>query len=655
MAEAYRTFGSYILFSEALADEIGHLYRAGEFDRSGVRRTVWLRVFDAPGTPSQDLLERFDAGNQIGEILQSSNIVGNPVYFAHGGTPAAACDHLASQPLSRVLAKVHEEGFPIPVDNALLIMEKLSLSLSAALAVEVSGSSLVHGFLHPALIFVTNDGEGLVSGFGVADQLLGLIDQPGAGEAIQPYLAPEILMTRNPSRSGDVYSLGAILYHLLTAEPLPAAPEARAGVLDRAELAYDEQLIPEDIKGLLARTLATRPEDRFSSAADFKKELDKLLYGGAYSPTTFNLALFMDRLFRSEIEIEERERTDEAGIDVTSYLQPEPAPEPVEVATPPPPVAAASQRKGLFIGVAAGLLVVAAVVVVFLIGRGPSGSAATPTPTPEEVAAQREAEAAKLKAMVEAELQRMMAEKEEEITAELVERQGKIDELQKKLRDLERSQRQKGATESAAAKRNREALQQQLAAEEEAKVERERKLEEERQRALEEARRKALAAAQTAQQQARPTSATPILGTTASQTAVPPTEGPAVPEPTEVARLEPTPEPVSDQPDTVITENMFLEPSQVDSLPAVLRDQAVIWTRGALSSRRRGVIILQATVTANGKVEDVKVLRADHGGFGIPQSASSAVQKYLFKPATKNGVKVKSYATVTIPYRFQTR
>ncbi len=76
-------------------------------------------------------------------------------------------------------------------------------------------------------------------------------------------------------------------------------------------MAYEETAVPEDIRSLLLRCLAELPEDRYSSAADFKKELDRLLYGGAYSPTTFNLALFMDRLFRSEIEAEERERAKE--------------------------------------------------------------------------------------------------------------------------------------------------------------------------------------------------------------------------------------------------------------------------------------------------------------------------------------------------------
>ena len=38
---------------------------------------------------------------------------------------------------------------------------------------------MVHGFLHPSLIYVTNDGEAIVSGFGVGEQLLTLVDAAG--------------------------------------------------------------------------------------------------------------------------------------------------------------------------------------------------------------------------------------------------------------------------------------------------------------------------------------------------------------------------------------------------------------------------------------------------------------------------------------------
>ena len=119
-----------------------------------------------------------------------------------------------------------------------------------------------------------------------------------------------------------------------------------------------------------------------------------------------------------------------------------------------------------------------------------------------------------------------------------------------------------------------------------------------------------------------------------------------------MAGVEPTAPPSGPM---AVTPNMFLDPPQVDTLPALLKEAAVSWPRAALYSRRRGVIILQATVNAAGRVEEVKVLRADHQGFGIPEAAIEAVQKYLFKPGTKDGINVKTYATVTIPYRFQTR
>ena len=80
--------------------------------------------------------------------------------------------------------------------------------------------------------------------------------------------------------------------------------------------------------------------------------------------------------------------------------------------------------------------------------------------------------------------------------------------------------------------------------------------------------------------------------------------------------------------------------------------EAHSWPGAAQKSRRQGVIILQATVNADGFVDAVKVLRADDDGFGIPEAAQEAAMGYRFKPGTKAGVKIKTYATITVPYRF---
>ena len=102
-----------------------------------------------------------------------------------------------------------------------------------------------------------------------------------------------------------------------------------------------------------------------------------------------------------------------------------------------------------------------------------------------------------------------------------------------------------------------------------------------------------------------------------------------------------------------MTADGLVDPSEVDTLPVVVRTHPVSWSRLALHSRRRGIVIVQATVDATGRVEEVRVLRADHDGFGIPQAVIQAVHRYRFDPAIKSGVPVKSHATVAKHYRFR--
>ncbi|MCD4750086.1 MAG: TonB family protein [Thermoanaerobaculales bacterium] len=627
MTQRYRSFGSYILFKEIHSDEIGHLYKAGEFDASGIKRTTWLRVFDGDGVPADDITQALDTARQIGGVLQAANVASGGTFFAEDGVPAMAYDHLAGQPLARLFEKVHEEGFPVPVDNALLIMEKIALGLASALTVDVGGLSLAHGFLHPGLILVTNDGEGVVSGFGVADALLGLLDVPTIADQVKPFLAPEVIFNRSATKRGDVYSLGAMLYQLVTGSPLPADPEAREGILDSAELLYEDEPLPDDIKALISRCIASRAEDRFSSAADFKKDLDKLLYGGNYSPTTFNLALFMDRLFRTDIEADEKDSAAESAVSVEPYLKSEPEPEMVEEV---PVVAPSGGGKNLYYAIAA-VLVLIAVGVIFIMMRGPS-TPATPELTPEQVAAQRAAQEETIRELAARLVEEKMQEQEAQIRIELEASQKRIEDLQKQLQKSTKS------TSSAADRKKQEDLQRRLEAEKEDRRRRQAAAEEEKRKLVEQARieaeetarREAEAQAVAAAVKVQPTAAPPATPTIAVAT----TTGPEAPLAT-------------------ITENQFVDPTEVDTLPAIIKEAPVDWPRSAKKSRRQGMIILRATVDARGRVEAVEILRADETGFGIPEAVMDSVRGYLFKPGTKNGVKIKTHATVTKRYVFR--
>jgi len=118
----------------------------------------------------------------------------------------------------------------------------------------------------------------------------------------------------------------------------------------------------------------------------------------------------------------------------------------------------------------------------------------------------------------------------------------------------------------------------------------------------------------------------------------------------------PPPQPTAvSQADPLIEENGFVDPTEVDSPPVVIKKTPVVWPRAAIYSRREGVVVLQVTVNASGLVDDVKILRADHEGFGIPQAVMDAVKKYHFKPGSKNGVLVKTYFSIVARYDFTGR
>ncbi len=618
MSEKYRTVGSYVMFKEIAVDVLGHLYRAGELGKSSLERIVWLRLFDGSGIPKDDLAQAAAQAREIAANLKATNIIANPEFFVHDGIPGLAWDDVPGQPLARVFDKTAEEGFPVPVDNALLIVEKVALALSSGLAIEVGGVPLAHGFLTPEMILVTNDGEALVAGFGLGDALLGSLNDGEVLQAVASYIAPEVLVSRMPDKRGDVYSLGSILFRLLTGHSLPAVPEERPAVLHTAELAYGEGPIPQDIMALLTRALAERPADRFSSAADFKKELDKLLFGGAYSPTTFNLALFMDRLFRPEIEAEQRERAEEQNIDVAEYLRPEPEPVVMpDTATFQTDTGTAGKKKGagMWIGIGAAVVIVAAVAgfVLHKPAAAPQLPPPTPTPTAAQIAARKAAQQKQVAALVAQQVNQMMAQREQQIRQELAARQAQIAKLQKQLQSVKKS-----STSPAEQQRKARQIQQQIAAQ--------RRAAKAKAAALEAARKKAEAEAERKIKEAQAT----------------PTPRP-VPTATPVAR--PTAVPT-------LREGQFVEPTLVDTRPALLKMEPVVWPPRALRSHRRGVIIMSATVNAHGLVTAVKILRADDSILGIPQAAMAAAKKYIFKPATKHGIKVTTTTTVTIPYAF---
>lgn len=656
MAEPYRVFGSCILLKEVFQDDLGHLFRAGTISNESLDRSIWLRVLDGPGLPSKAIVASFEKAQSIAEAIHGSQLPTHPLFLEAGGVPGLGCDYVPGQPLNRILSRARDEAFPLQPDNTLLIVEKLALALTAGESASLAGKPLSHGFLHPGLIYLSHDGEALVTGFGVGPTLLAALDEPAAVPGVRAYLAPEALADRRPSQPADIYSLGAILFHLLTGTALPVNPDERAAALEAAHAAWDGEALGQDIKGILNRSLAPAPGDRFPSASEFRTELDRLIYGGAYSPTTFNLALFMDRLFRAEIEEDELALKREAEIDVGPYIAIEAAEPAVSLepddagmedlrlapeAVPPTP---GGGRKILW-GVLGGAVVIAVAVGVFWLGRGTGPQPPPPeaAPTAAEIAAGRQAQEDRLRELTQAMVAEMMAEREEEIRQELIARQTRIVELQRRLQESERRAAQ-GAAAAASEAETQKMLMAEIEEQERAQREQEDALETERQEAMNEAAQQAsvetLAVGDAGATETSEPAAQETQNADKATNITPP--GPTTPPP------RPTAVPIT----APVVYGEFVKPEDVDTRPVVVKSQPLVWPRNAQRSKGKGVVVVQVTVNPSGGVDEVVVMRADHTDWGIPEAAVEAASGYRYKPGTKDGVAISTHAFITWRYDF---
>ncbi|MEE4274220.1 MAG: TonB family protein [Thermoanaerobaculales bacterium] len=664
MVENYGLFGPCILLREVYSDDLGRLFRAAVVEDGSVDRTAWLRVFGAPHLPAQAIEDAMVQAEEIAEHLNGSQLAGGSFFLTEDGVPAVGCDYVAGQPLNRTLERARDEAFPFQPDNALLVAEKIAQALATVETVELDGVPLAHGFLHPGLVLLSNDGEVTVTAVGLGSALASGLSRPEAAPGARAYMAPEVLAGEAPTVRSDVYSVGAILFHLLTGTALPGDPDARAAALDAGLLSWDGEAVPDDIRSILDRALAPTPGGRYESAAKLRSELDDLVFGGAYSPTTFNLALFMDRLFRAEIEADELAVELEKGIDPTLYITagaaeedpaaeapltgPEPEVAPVATSEPwsePRPSPNAPSRWPVWAGIGAAAVIVVAGLVYWLGGfGGPSAPPPPPTPTPQEIAAQRRAQEDRLRSLTQEMVQSMMAEREEEIRQELVARQSRIEELQRRLQQSEA----RAATSAAAARdeaATQQALMDEIQQQEAAQRAQQDALESERQQALEQA-------ADTLDSITEGSGASAAASTSAADAA----PGPDVAAPTP---LPPTPSPTPaeldlpprrEEPQVAVGDFIALE--SVDTRPVIIKSQPLEWPRNAARSKGRGVVVVRLTVNAQGGVEDVTVLRADHTGWGIPEAAMEAARGYRFKPGTKAGVAITTHAFVTWRYDF---
>lgn len=673
MADLER-FGNYLLLKKLDEDPLGESFRAGRVAGEELEEVVFLRVFNGQGIARDRLAAALEERGDLSRLLTGSAAVAARDLGVVAGTPFAAWDYVAGRTLGTVLELGKREQLPLPTDHALLIAERLALALAEAEDTRHGSERLLHGFPVPPLVTLSAEGEVRLTGFEIGPGLRQMaIEEGPLATAFGAYLSPEARGGEPADRSDTTWSLGTLVYQLLTGEtPTTAPPD-----LATARLVTDSAPLPAELTDLLRRSLTAR-DGRIADAATWHRELDRIMAEGDYSPTTFNLAFYMHSLLRDSIEQDARELEAERqasrqalAAGSTATTQPSAAPPPTAAEAGAAAASSAGSSKGLWIGAGA-------VVVALAIGLGgwwylsrQTADAETPTEvadtstTGRSTGTIRQRPGAALPTTEPTAAEAARAVSEAQAAAEA--KQQELAELEERMMEMlnQRTQEMGQEIQQEYAQRL-ESLQGQL---EEA-----RRQAAEREEALKEQRRRQAAAAQRAAEVAEEAEATEE-GTAgeeegsaeAPQEAVASATGEADPAGEEAAAArEPAPTQTGQRPRPP-AETTTRQPAQPPAPPAVQEGDLVELTADVTPPRllsqpdpqyppiarrlgREATIQLRLLVDENGRVIQIERLGRTVG-MGFEEEATGVARGTVWRPATKDGVKVRVWVPFSV--RFQ--
>ncbi len=282
--------GDFELLEEIGRGGMGIVWRARQ---TGLNRVVALKTIRPEALGSEAVRQRFRAEAETAATLSHPNIV--PV-FEFGETAGRAwfamqlvegdtlADHLADGQWAARHCPAHRKPvLPWPC-RPRCCPRGAALVVKLARAVHHAHQhGVLHGDLKPGNILLDEEGEPHITDFGLARWLDRLESACRAGEVVgtPSYMAPEqargdALVTT----AADIYSLGAIGYHILTGRP-PFLAETAADTLRQAcedAPPLPRSLNPEvdrDLEAICLKCLAKDPAARYTSAASLADDLDR--------------------------------------------------------------------------------------------------------------------------------------------------------------------------------------------------------------------------------------------------------------------------------------------------------------------------------------------------------------------------------------------
>lgn len=326
----YPIVNNYFFFKEIGSDAVGVNYRAGKInpdDRKAEKHSmvtdVYPFLFQQPNIWKRVkiLLDGVKKSN-IPKLYSPEDII------IENEKTMLVYPLLRGRTFEQVMEDAAKKDMPINFDLAFSITFAIADLIDIGSSIVVSGEKSFHGFLTPDNIIIDYDGKILLKNYGIYPYLSR--EESVFTEIEKKYgawLAPEFLRKEKLVAQTDIYHLGYILYYILTGKYFSCAAgedfESKfSNISFTQHIPTAEKDFLTNLITLFKKTLHPQPSQRFDNIKEFKDFVSNKFQIEELSSVTFNLAYFMNSLYLETQEEENKDLKNELN-----YALPEEKPE----------------------------------------------------------------------------------------------------------------------------------------------------------------------------------------------------------------------------------------------------------------------------------------------------------------------------------------
>jgi serine/threonine protein kinase/ABC-type branched-subunit amino acid transport system substrate-binding protein len=271
----------------------------------GFQKLVAVKLLRRDLAEDEDFRRMFLEEARLTARLNHPNVVQTNDVGEDLGRYYIAMEYLEGQTFERVRrARNASKVFPLNMQIQMLIQVLAGLHYAHELVdYDNTPLSIVHRDVTPSNIFITYDGQVKLVDFGIA-KVLDSLNQTRVGvlKGKARYMAPEQITGGAIDRRADLFSVGAMLWEMLTGSQIWLG-RSEGDILRRVssgDLPPPPRDAPAALQQICMKAMSHKPEDRYSSAEALRAELDGYLVQHTAQPREHGLGAAVTELFREE-------------------------------------------------------------------------------------------------------------------------------------------------------------------------------------------------------------------------------------------------------------------------------------------------------------------------------------------------------------------